>query len=78
MERFGTDWIEWDESLGGVHMWDQNATGFGDGASIRFYRIVDSEGAPLPYAGGTELNDNTGACRKRGRSALVDHVQPGR
>lgn len=61
IERNGPDWIEWDQSKGGVHMWDQNATGFGDGADVRLYRIVDDAGQPLSYAGGTDLADNTGA-----------------
>lgn len=55
IERFGPDWIEWDESLGGVNMYDQNATGFGDGATVRLYRIVDANGQPLSYGGVQEL-----------------------
>jgi len=47
VERSGPGWIEWDESLGGIHMWDQNASGFGDGAVIRFYRLVDDQNQPL-------------------------------
>ncbi len=58
VERNGTDWIEWD-SNGGVHMWDLNATGWGNGATVRFYRIVDNAGDPLAFAGG--LQDETGA-----------------
>ena len=61
IERYGTDWMEWDQSMGGVHMWDLNATGFGDGATVRVYRIVDADGQPLSYGGGTELQDVTGA-----------------
>ncbi|HED53029.1 MAG TPA: hypothetical protein ENJ00_02355 [Phycisphaerales bacterium] len=61
VEREGPGWIEWDESLGGVHMYEQNATGFGDGATVRLYRIVDAAGQPLSYAGGTDLSDATGA-----------------
>lgn len=65
VERAGPGWIEWDESLGGVAMWDQNRTGFGDGATVRFYRLVDAEGQPLAYAGDGErdLGDVTGAAR---------------
>jgi hypothetical protein len=44
IENFGEGWIEWFESDGGVHMWDQNATGYGDGAQVRLYRIVNSAG----------------------------------
>lgn len=61
VERSGPDWIEWDSSLGGVHMWDQNATGFGDGAAVRLYRMVDASGQPLDYNGGTDLSDVRGA-----------------
>lgn len=61
VERTGPGWIEWDESLGGVHMWEQNATGFGDGATVRLYRIVDANGQPLSYSGGTDLGDVSGA-----------------
>ncbi len=61
IERFGDGWMEWDQSLGGVHMWDQNRTGFGDGAAVRLYRIVDAEGNPLSYRNGTELVDIEGA-----------------
>lgn len=55
VERSGPGWIEWDQSLGGVHMYDQNTTGFGDGASVRLYRLVDEAGNPLDYGGGQEL-----------------------
>lgn len=57
VERSGPGWIEWDQSHGGVHMWDQNRTGFGDGAVIRFYRLVDVAGQPLSYGGGQHLNE---------------------
>ncbi|HNT78949.1 MAG TPA: hypothetical protein PKH77_28425, partial [Anaerolineae bacterium] len=61
VERAGRGWIEWDQSLGGVHMWDLNRTGFGDGADVRLYRIVDSDGQPLSYNNGTEMQNVTGA-----------------
>lgn len=61
IEDFGPGWMSWEESLGGVHMYEQNATGFGDGAVVRLYRIVDETGQPLSYNNGTSLNDNTGA-----------------
>ena len=63
VERSGPGWIEWDQSSGGVHMWDQNATGFGDGANVRLYRIVDSSGQALSYSNGTDMSDATGADR---------------
>ncbi|MBI2569392.1 MAG: hypothetical protein HYV63_20450 [Candidatus Schekmanbacteria bacterium] len=58
IDRAEDGWIEWD-SLGGVGFWGLTWTGFGNGATIRFYRIVDSAGEPLPYAQG--LNDIAGA-----------------
>jgi hypothetical protein len=61
VERAGSGWIEWDASLGGVHMWDQVATTFGDGATVRLYRIVDSNNQPLSYSGHSDLNDPAGA-----------------
>jgi hypothetical protein len=61
IERSGPGWIEWDHSLGGIHMWEQNATGFGDGAAVRLYRLVDRAGQPLSYAGGSDLNDSSAA-----------------
>ncbi|MFW6248002.1 MAG: hypothetical protein ACOC3H_02650, partial [bacterium] len=51
VEDAGRDWISWRDSLGGVSMWDQNARGFGDGAEVRFYRLVDDAGRPLVYPG---------------------------
>lgn len=60
VERSGPGWIEWDNS-GGVHMYDSYATGYGDGATIRFYRLADENGSPLSYGGGTALEDVTGA-----------------
>lgn len=63
VERHGDRWLEWELGHGGIHMYDQNASGFGDGAEVRFYRIVDKDGEPLSYTGGTDLWDNTGADR---------------
>lgn len=57
VERSAPGWIEWDQSLGGVHMWDQLATGFGDGATIRFYRLVTADGQALAYGGGSEMQE---------------------
>lgn len=59
VDAFGADWFAFDSDGGGVHMWDQNATGFGNGAQLWFYRIVDENGDPLAYAGG--MQDETGA-----------------
>jgi len=63
VERAGPGWMEWDQSLGGVHMWEQNATGYGDGAAVRIYRLVDAGGRPLSYAGGTDLSQAEDARR---------------
>ncbi len=52
-------WIAWELDGGNVHMWDVNATGFGDGAVVRLYRLVDANGQPLAYAEG--MQDATGA-----------------
>ncbi|MDW8394919.1 MAG: hypothetical protein RMM31_01600 [Anaerolineae bacterium] len=41
-------WFSW-SNLGGVHMYEQNYTGFGDGATVRFYRLVDADGQPITY-----------------------------
>ncbi len=61
VEQTGSGWMEWEQSLGGIHMFDQNAAGFGDGATVRLYRIVDASGQPLSYGGGTALEDVSGA-----------------
>ncbi len=62
IERVGeTDdrtWFSWD-TYGGVDTWDTNANGFGNGAVVRFYRLVDANGAPLPYTDG--MHDVRGA-----------------
>lgn len=41
-------WFSWD-SDGGVNFWETLGTGFGDGASIRFFRLVDAAGSPLAW-----------------------------
>mgnify|MGYP002713128598 CR=1 FL=1 len=63
VESTEAGWITWNESLGGVSMWDQNFTGFGDGATVRLYRLVDAAGQPLDYGG--DMN----------RAENADHVQ---
>jgi len=66
INRAGTDasgpWIEWDGDNGPA-FWDTLYTGFGNGANLRFYRMVDAANQALPYADG--LTDARGA----------DHVQ---
>ena len=60
INRAGENWIEWDGEGGPGH-WNLAWTGLGNGATVRFYRIVDRSGGPLSYAGGTNLGDATGA-----------------
>ncbi|MBD3243341.1 MAG: hypothetical protein GF331_22315, partial [Chitinivibrionales bacterium] len=62
VRRRGPNWFEWD-GFGGVHMWDLDSTGFGNGARIRFYRIVNASGQPLDWATGGNMADATGADR---------------
>jgi hypothetical protein len=53
VERTGIEnerrWFEWDLK-GSIDFWDTRSTGFLNGATIRFYRIVDESGNPIPYA----------------------------
>lgn len=59
VDEIGGDWFAFNSDAEGVHMWEQNATGFGNGAKLWFYRVVDGGGQPLPFTGG--LSDETGA-----------------
>jgi len=49
--RVGPNWFEWD-GHGGVSQWEQKWTGYGNGAEVRFYRLEDPNGSPLPYTNG--------------------------
>jgi len=60
VERAGENWFEWD-GLGGPGYWNLAWTGLGNGATVRFYRIVDGEGNPLPYGNGKDFNAIAGA-----------------
>ena len=60
IDRAGADWFEWD-SFGGPGYWNLAWTGLLNGATVRFYRIVDSSGQPLDYNSGSDMNDTTGA-----------------
>ncbi len=60
VERAGKNWFEWD-SHGGPGYWNLAWTGLGNGATLRFYRIVDQSGQPLSYADGKDLNEPSGA-----------------
>jgi len=61
VNRAGTDatgpWVEWD-SDSGPSFWDTLYTGFGNGAEMKCYRLVNEAGQPLAYAGG--LTDAVG------------------
>lgn len=51
----GYPWFEFVES-GGITNWELTTSGVFNGASVRLYRLVDSQGQPLPIeAGGTNL-----------------------
>ncbi len=56
VERAGENWFEWD-SHGGPGYWNLAWTGLGNGAEVRFYRIVDRDGKPLSYADGKDMNN---------------------
>lgn len=56
----GHDWFEWDQE-GGTGHWNLIWTGLGNGAELRFYRIVDADGRSLNYSGQTNMADITGA-----------------
>ncbi len=60
VERAGDNWFEWD-SHGGPGHWNLAWTGLGNGAAVRFYRIVDRQGNPLAYGDGTDFNHIVGA-----------------
>lgn len=60
VDRFGTNWIEWDGD-GGVHAWDQCSTGFGNGATVRIYRVVNASDQPLAWSTGGDMSNPTGA-----------------
>lgn len=56
----GHDWFDWEQE-GGTGWWNLLWTGFGNGASLRFYRIVDAKGQPLDYAGQADMSQVKGA-----------------
>ena len=62
IDRAGDNWFEWDAE-GGPGYWNLAWTGLGNGATVRFYRIVDQAGQPLSYKSGTNMGDVTGADR---------------
>ena len=62
IERAGVDsfgqWLEWDLD-GGVNFWETLGTGFGNGASVRCYRLQDAANQSLAFKDG--LGDASGA-----------------
>ena len=60
IDRGGDNWFEWD-SFGGPGYWNLAWTGLLNGATVRFYRIVDTNGNPLSYGNGSDMNDTAGA-----------------
>jgi len=63
VERAGDNWFEWD-AMGGPGKWNVAWTGLGNGATVRFYRIVDRQGKPLSYGNRRaegDFNDIAGA-----------------
>jgi hypothetical protein len=56
----GRRWMEWDIN-GGIGAWDSRGTGFLNGATVRFYRLVDGDGNPVSFNGGKSMNDPAGA-----------------
>jgi hypothetical protein len=60
IDRAGSNWFEWD-SFGGPGYWNLAWSGLLNGATVRFYRVVDAAGEPLGYAGGSDMNSVAGA-----------------
>jgi hypothetical protein len=62
IDRAGSDakgqWIEWNVDQG-PHFYETLWTGFGNGANVRFYRLVDAKGGSLPFTRG--IGDASGA-----------------
>ncbi len=60
INRAGGNWFEWDQE-GGPGYWNLAWTGLLNGATVRFYRIVDGAGNPLSYNDGTDMSQIDGA-----------------
>ncbi|MFZ1984452.1 MAG: hypothetical protein WAU91_08560 [Desulfatitalea sp.] len=60
IDRAGANWFEWD-TQGGPGYWNLAWSGLLNGATVRFYRLVDANGQPLGYANGSDMNDAAGA-----------------
>ncbi len=60
INRAGVNWFEWDGD-GGPGYGNLAWTGLGNGATARFYRIVDSDERPLHYGDGSDMNNTAGA-----------------
>ena len=60
IDRSEDNWFEWD-SFGGPGYWNLAWTGLLNGATVRFYRIVDAAGNPLNYNSLSDMDDVSGA-----------------
>ena len=60
IDRSGPNWFEWDQE-GGLLYWNLAWTGLFNGATVRFYRIVDTNDQPLDYNGSTDMSQIDGA-----------------
>ncbi len=60
INRAAENWFEWDGD-GGPGYWNLAWSGLFNGATVRFYRIVDSNGLPLDYGGDNDMNNTSGA-----------------
>ncbi len=60
IDRAGSNWFEWDQE-GGPGYWNLAWTGLFNGATVRFYRIVDAGGQPLSYNSSSDMSRIDGA-----------------
>jgi len=60
INRAGSNWFEWDQE-GGPGYWNLAWTGYLNGATVRFYRIVNKNNNPLSYHNGDNMADIKGA-----------------
>ncbi len=60
INRTEDNWFEWDQE-GGPSYWNLAWTGLYNGATVRFYRIVNANGQPLSFNNSTDMSNNDGA-----------------
>ncbi len=74
----GRVWFEVDGN-GGMSRWELTGMGLMNGAAVRIYRIVDSNGQPLPQNASDNYLDLTGAAayRRVGTSTVPEAGTPG-